>query len=83
MPLADSSMKLRALGLSRRILVAAPSYLAARGVPALPDDLTGHEGIQMTNIAGSDTLVPEWARRRAARRAFRRTLLRRPRACGP
>ena len=56
-PLNDSSMKLRALGQSRRQLVAAPAYLAARGTPATPQDLAGHEGIRMTNIAGSDTLV--------------------------
>ncbi|MGX5840046.1 LysR substrate-binding domain-containing protein [Mesorhizobium sp. ArgA1] len=56
-PLADSSMKLRALGQSRRLLVAAPGYLAERGRPAGPRDLAGHEGIRMSNIAGSDTLV--------------------------
>ena len=56
-PLTDSSMKLRALGQSRRLLVAAPDYLAARGRPAGPRDLSGHEGIRMSNIAGSDTLV--------------------------
>ena len=56
-PLDDSSMKLRALGQSRRQLVAAPAYLAARGTPAVPQDLVGHEGIRMANIAGSDTLV--------------------------
>lgn len=56
-PLNDSSMKLRALGQSRRQLVAAPAYLEARGTPAVPQDLAGHEGIRMTNIAGSDTLV--------------------------
>ncbi|MFE0755020.1 LysR family transcriptional regulator [Inquilinus sp. NPDC058860] len=59
-PLTDSSMKLRALGRSRRLLVAAPEYLAQqRGRPAVPQDLAGHEGIRMTNIAGSDTLVLE------------------------
>lgn len=58
-PLTDSSMKLRALGRSRRLLVAAPEYLAARGRPAAPQDLAGHEGIRMTNIAGSDTLILE------------------------
>src|SRR5260221_9894138 len=56
-PLTDSSMKLRALGQSRRLLVAAPDYLAARGTPAVPQDLAGHEGIRMSNIAGSDILA--------------------------
>lgn len=55
-PLADSAMKLRALGRSRRLLVAAPAYLAVRGRPTYPRDLTGHEGIRMSNVAGSDTL---------------------------
>lgn len=56
-PLADSSMKLRALGQSRRLLAASPDYLAARGRPAVPDDLSGHEGVRMSNVAGSETLV--------------------------
>lgn len=56
-PLSDSSMKLKALGQSQRVLVAAPSYLAARGKPARPQDLADHEGVRMSNIAGSDLLV--------------------------
>jgi DNA-binding transcriptional LysR family regulator len=56
-PLADSSMKLRALGQSRRLLVAAPAYLTARGRPAAPQELAGHEGIRMLNVAGSDLLA--------------------------
>lgn len=56
-PLTDSSMKLRAMGQSRRRLVATPAYLAARGTPAVPEELSGHEGIRMANIAGSETLV--------------------------
>ncbi|OCO99136.1 MULTISPECIES: LysR family transcriptional regulator [unclassified Ensifer] len=56
-PLTDSSMKLRPLGESRRLLVAAPGYLAARGVPGSPTDLTAHEGIRMSNVAGSDKLT--------------------------
>jgi DNA-binding transcriptional LysR family regulator len=55
--LASSSMKLRALGQSRRVLVAAPRYLDARGRPARPQDLTTHEGVRMSNIVGSDVLV--------------------------
>ncbi|MEX2696101.1 LysR family transcriptional regulator [Rhizobium mongolense] len=56
-PLTDSSMKLRALGQSRRLLVASPDYLAARGTPVAPQDLLGHEGIRMSNVAGSDMLA--------------------------
>ena len=50
-------MKLRLLGQSRRVLVAAPDYLASRGRPTRPQDLAGHEGVRMSNIAGSDVLV--------------------------
>ncbi len=56
-PLTDSSMKLRALGQSRRLLVAAPAYLASRGRPAGPQDLSSHEGIRMSNVADSGTLA--------------------------
>ncbi|TYO66458.1 LysR family transcriptional regulator [Bradyrhizobium hipponense] len=56
-PLTDSSMKLKRLGQSRRVLVAAPDYLASRGRPTRPQDLAGHEGVRMSNVAGSDVLV--------------------------
>jgi len=56
-PLTDSSMKLRALGQCRRLIVAAPDYLAARGRPAVPQDLSSHEGVRMSNVAGSDMLA--------------------------
>ncbi len=55
-PVADSSLKLRTLGHCQRLLVAAPDYLAARGRPVAPSDLADHEGIRMSNVAGSDTL---------------------------
>ncbi|MCJ2018069.1 LysR family transcriptional regulator [Methylobacterium sp. E-065] len=58
-PLADSALKLRALGQSERRLVAAPAYLMARGRPQSPQELSDHEGIRMTNVAGSGTLVLE------------------------
>ncbi|MGJ5181637.1 LysR family transcriptional regulator [Bradyrhizobium oligotrophicum] len=56
-PLTDSSLKLRALGHSHRLLVASPDYLKRRGTPLTPQDLIGHDGIRMTNVAGSETLV--------------------------
>ncbi|MBP2298947.1 LysR family transcriptional regulator [Azospirillum picis] len=56
-PLSDSSMKLRPLGESHRLLVAAPGYLDRRGRPSVPADLALHEGIRMTNVAGSDSLT--------------------------
>ena len=55
-PLADSSMQVRRVGRSRRILVASPDYLARQGTPATPDDLARHETVRMGNIAGSDVL---------------------------
>ncbi|MFD1333220.1 LysR family transcriptional regulator [Methylopila musalis] len=58
-PLADSAMKLRRLGESRRILVGAPEYLAQHGRPATPDDLARLDGVRMSNVAGSDALALE------------------------
>lgn len=56
-PLADSSMKLRQLGQSGRILVAAPGYLAEHGRLSQPEDISGHNVIRMSNIASSERLV--------------------------
>ena len=38
----DSSLVARRLSTSRRVLVASPGYLATRGTPRHPDELTGH-----------------------------------------
>jgi DNA-binding transcriptional LysR family regulator len=40
--IGDSRLMSRALGTYRRRLVAAPAYLAAKGVPLIPDDLKAH-----------------------------------------
>lgn len=56
-PLADSSLKLRTLGHSHRLLVASPDYLAAHGKPTSPQDLSNHQGVRMVNVAGSDLLI--------------------------
>ncbi|HVG61367.1 MAG TPA: LysR family transcriptional regulator [Hyalangium sp.] len=44
-PLADSSLTARKLGILESIIVAAPSYLKARGAPKSPRDLEKHDCI--------------------------------------
>ena len=44
-PLADTGMMARQVGQVRRILVASPAYLAARGAPATPHELEQHDVI--------------------------------------
>ncbi|MBY3583819.1 LysR family transcriptional regulator [Rhizobium bangladeshense] len=56
-PLADSAMRLHALGESQRLLVGAPAYLSARGRPERPADLSRYETVVMSNVAGSDKLL--------------------------
>ncbi|NLS17771.1 LysR family transcriptional regulator [Rhizobium sp. P40RR-XXII] len=60
-PLADSSMKLRAIGQSQRVLVASPAYLERHGRPTTPEELRNLEGVRMSNVAGSEDLVLEGA----------------------
>src|SRR5262249_54962555 len=44
----DSSLKARRLATSRRVIFAAPGYLAAHGRPRRPDDLKRHQCIVRT-----------------------------------
>lgn len=67
-PLPPSSLIARRLAPHRRIVCASPSYLAARGVPRSPQDLSGHEclafdyggGLTTWRFAcdGGETTVP-------------------------
>lgn len=41
--LTDSALMVTRIGAIRRIVCAAPGYLARRGVPLTPDDLAGHD----------------------------------------
>jgi DNA-binding transcriptional LysR family regulator len=49
--LPSSSMVAQRVGSVRRMLVAAPDYLAARGTPRAPDDLQGHDLISTLNLS--------------------------------
>ena len=44
----DDNLIVRRLGTSRVIIVAAPAYLSARGMPICPSDLPSHETIGFT-----------------------------------
>jgi len=53
---ASSSLIARKLNTARRILCAAPDYLARRGTPHIPEDLTAHDCLCYSYIAEPD----EW-----------------------
>ena len=48
-PVGDNRLVAKRLSTSRRLLVAAPDYLARRGTPASLADLDGHDGILYAN----------------------------------
>ncbi|CAD5371778.1 LysR family transcriptional regulator [Rubrivivax sp. A210] len=54
--LPDSSLQAARVGRVRRVLVAAPAYLAARGVPQQPQDLAAHTIVSAAGV----TPVSEW-----------------------
>ncbi len=49
--LPDSSMIATRLGAVRRVTCASPIYLAARGAPAVPRDLAGHDVISYESVS--------------------------------
>ncbi len=55
--LTDSALVARKLAPLRRVVCASPAYLAARGVPRTPADLTAHDCLSYSNMAISD----EWS----------------------
>ncbi len=61
--LPDSSLVAARVGAVRRVLCAAPDYLAARGTPRSPRDLDDHDTIDFANM----TPHGEWAFRSAGR----------------
>jgi len=69
-PLTESSLKLRTLGHSQRLMVASPDYLAVHGAPNTPQDLARHQGVRMMNVVGSDMLTFEGPDRQVHRVPF-------------
>ena len=53
-PMADSTLGARFLGINPWVMVAAPSYLAARGVPRSAADLSGHDCVVYSSVQGDD-----------------------------
>ena len=61
--LGESSAVATRVGALRRIVVASPDYLARRGTPQRPADLSDHDVVAFSGIAG----VEHWVFREAAR----------------
>jgi DNA-binding transcriptional LysR family regulator len=53
--LKDSSLVARPIGLTRRRVFAAPSYLEQHGVPAAPDDLSDHNCLVFNQLEHFDS----------------------------
>lgn len=51
-PMADSSLIVRKVGEVRRVIVAAPAYLAGRPAPKQPADLAGHDVVYSSTQPG-------------------------------
>lgn len=49
--IVDPGLIARRIGLTRRVTVASPAYLAARGTPVVPADLAGHDCIVYARLA--------------------------------
>lgn len=58
---SSSTLKMRRIGESARIMVAAPEYLARRGMPASPTDLRDHDCLIRSDIRSWTTRGPDGA----------------------
>jgi DNA-binding transcriptional LysR family regulator len=54
-PLADSALRVIAIGFVEQTIVASPLYLAHRGIPVTPADLTGHHVIVGNGVRLGDS----------------------------
>jgi DNA-binding transcriptional LysR family regulator len=53
-PLSGSGLVATRLGAVRLLLCASPAYLAARGTPQRPDELTGHDCITVEGVRAAE-----------------------------
>lgn len=53
--MADSTLHARRMHEAKIILVASPDYIAARGIPEIPNDLLKHSTLHYTNLRGPET----------------------------
>lgn len=61
--LRDSSLRVRAIGATRRVVVGSPAYLARRPRPRAPGDLAKHDLVHASLISAQ----PEWRFHRRGR----------------
>ena len=61
-PLADSALVATRVGSMRRVVCAAPAYLARRGAPAEPEDLGAHDLVSFEGFPATT----DWGFRRGA-----------------
>lgn len=61
--LPDSSLNAVRVGWVRRQVLASPAYLAARGTPREPSDLTAHDAVGFSSGAANEGMAP-WRFRR-------------------
>ncbi len=52
--LPNSALRARRIGMSRRVVIAAPSYLAQRGTPKHPSELRAHDCVIRTSARDGD-----------------------------
>ena len=65
-PLADSSLRAMHVGSITSVICASPAYLAARGTPLRPQDLTGHDCITFLGPVQPDVWEFQVGRERLA-----------------
>ncbi|MDB5631634.1 MAG: putative transcriptional regulatory protein LysR family [Tardiphaga sp.] len=53
--ITDTLLIAKKIGVTRRVLVAAPSYLRGKAIPTHPGDLAGHDCIPYTRVAAGVT----------------------------